>query len=200
MNTIITGNLTRDVELKYFESGKIKAVFSVACNIYNPKTKEQEPNYYNCEAWEKQAEFIAEKFKKGDKISLECVLKHETYKSKSGEDKETYILVARNVIYSGAYSVIMGEVEKEEKRFTGGNKQVQYVKLKDNSITVVNRNDKIDFEPKKCYTIFGTLKQTSDKKMLLEVVSIFNGNSEPKKEPVEETKTRVDFAEEEIPF
>ena len=87
MNVIINGNLTKDPEIKYFESGAVKAIFSVAVNIYNAKKKDYEPNYYNCEAWNKTAEFITEKFKKGDKVTLECVYKQETYKSKTGEEK-----------------------------------------------------------------------------------------------------------------
>ena len=40
MNIVINGNLTKDPEIKYFESGKIKTTFSVAVSSYNYKTKE----------------------------------------------------------------------------------------------------------------------------------------------------------------
>lgn len=172
MNVVINGNLTKDPEIKYFESGAVKAIFSIAVNIYNAKKKDYEPNYYNCEAWNKTAEFIVEKFKKGDKVTLECVYKQETYKSKIGEEKTKDVLTVKEVIYSGAYAVLTGYVEKEETRYTTNNVKIQFFKFKDSPITIQNLNEKIEVTKGNYYTVFGNLIQKEDKKIILNAKNI----------------------------
>lgn len=172
MNIIITGNLTKDADIKYFTSGKVKASFGIAVNLYNAKTKESTPNFYNVEAWDKTAEFITEKFKKGDKITLECVYKQDTYKDKSGEEKTRDILTVKEVIYSGAYAVLTGYVEKEETRYTKNNVKVQFFKFNDSPITIQNFNEKIEVTKGNYYTVFGNLIQKADKKIILNAKNV----------------------------
>lgn len=154
MNTIIIGNITQDIDIKYFESGKIKARFSVATNIYNPETKEKEPHFFDCEVWEKTAEYIGENYKKGDRIAVECVHKHETYE-KDGQTKEKEVFVVRNLIFTGAYSVVSGVVERQEVR-QKNDKTIQYLKLKDCEATIINKTKDLCTKGRE-YTIFGQL-------------------------------------------
>ena len=47
MNTaVLVGRVGRDAEIKYFESGKVKANFSIAVNRWDPKTKSEVADWY----------------------------------------------------------------------------------------------------------------------------------------------------------
>ena len=176
MEIIITGNLASDIDIRYFETGKVKAVFSVATNTYNPTTKEKEASFFNIAAWEKQAEFIGEKFKKGDKISLACWYKQDKFTGKDGTEKTKDIYTVRDVIFTEAYAVLNGVIDKEETR-TQNDKFIQYGQFKDSSVTIINKNESVAFKEGKCYTVMGVLHYSKDKKLLLDATSIFWGNN-----------------------
>lgn len=171
MNVIISGNLTKDVELRFFDSGKIKASFSLAINVYDAVKKEKVAHFFNCEAWDKDAEFIADKFKKGNSLTIQGVFKQESYNLK-GEDKIKNIFVAHKVIYTDAFGVVSGVVEKEEKRYTKNNTQIEFIKLQDNLITIKNFNTKKEVKVGDFCTVFGTLTQTEDKKLVITAINI----------------------------
>lgn len=73
------GYLSSDPEIQYFESGKNKTTFSLPLK----HTKEDEPVWLNCECWGSRGEEIAEKFKKGDEITVAGTLKNVEYKGKT---------------------------------------------------------------------------------------------------------------------
>jgi len=75
-----TGYISQDVDIKYFESGAIKARFSIPLK----RKKEDEPLWLNCIAWGKLAERIAEDFGKNSLISVQGYFKLE----KGKDDKE----------------------------------------------------------------------------------------------------------------
>ena len=67
MNTaVLVGRVGRDAEIKYFESGKVKANFSIAVNRWDPKTKSEVADWFNIDVWDKLAEFAGEYVKKGE--------------------------------------------------------------------------------------------------------------------------------------
>ena len=173
MNIVINGNLTKDPEIKYFESGKIKTTFSVAVSSYNYKTKEYDSNYFNCEAWNKTAELISEKFTKGKPINIECTYKHETYE-KDGQEKTKDVFIVNN-------------------------KSVQYIKLSEYpNVTLINKNEKISIVENNYYTFFGYTTNQS-KKTCIDVKAIFI--DETGKETGEIVKfADHEINEDEIPF
>ena len=66
---LLIGNITADLELKQTTAGKSVCSFSIAVN--RPFVKDenaQNVDFVNVVAWEKQAEFIAAYFSKGDPI------------------------------------------------------------------------------------------------------------------------------------
>ena len=197
MNIVINGNLTKDPEIKYFESGKIKTTFSVAVSSYNYKTNECDSNYFNCEAWNKTAELISEKFTKGKPINIECTYKHETYE-KDGQEKTKDVYIVNNLNFTSAIATIAGIVTKEEKRIVN-DKSVQYIKLSEYpNVTLINKNEKISIVENNYYTFFGYTTNQS-KKICIDVKAIFID------ETGKETGEIVKFAdheinEDEIPF
>ena len=104
MNTvIIVGRVGRDAEIRYFESGKVRASFSVAVNRWDSKTKSQVTDWFNIDAWDKQAEFAGEYIKKGMLISVEGRISQNKWTDKAtGEEKESFLIVANSINFVGA--------------------------------------------------------------------------------------------------
>lgn len=89
---IISGNITKELELRSTENGKKFLGFSIAVN---EGTKEKPiTNFFNCNAWEQNAEFINKYFSKGRKILIEGLLRTNKYTNSEGKElTNTYILV-----------------------------------------------------------------------------------------------------------
>jgi single-strand DNA-binding protein len=79
MNTVsLIGRLTADPELRYFETGKSVAKFSIAVN----RTKE-EADFFEIEAWEKTAEVVGQYCRKGSQVGISGSLVQERWKDKT---------------------------------------------------------------------------------------------------------------------
>lgn len=88
---VLTGRLTADPELKYTQSGKAFARFSLAVNrSYN----REETDFINCVAWDKRAELAAEYLRKGNQAGIQGSIRVRTYDDDSGQKKKiTEVLV-----------------------------------------------------------------------------------------------------------
>lgn len=93
----IVGNIWGAPEIKYFESGTVKATFSVAVNEYNKEKKEEKVHWLPCEIWGKQAEFIAEYGKSGSRVAVEGCLLTSTYADSEGQNKKRFYIKVRKV-------------------------------------------------------------------------------------------------------
>ena len=77
MNKVfLTGNLTRDVELKYTQGGKTYARVGLA--VKRPFAKDA-VDFFNLLAWEHTAEFLSKYFSKGSRIIVEGHLQTGSY-------------------------------------------------------------------------------------------------------------------------
>ena len=85
---ILMGNLTRDPELKFLQSGTAVANFGMAMNRrWNDQAtgeQREEVCFVEVEAWNRQAEVINEYFTKGSQILLEGSLKFESWDAEDG--------------------------------------------------------------------------------------------------------------------
>lgn len=97
---IITGNVTRDPELRYTPSGSAVCSFGVATNHSIKKGDQWEnvPTFHNIVVWGKQAEYISNNVKKGTKVSLTGRIDNRQYDGKDGTKKYISEIVADNVI------------------------------------------------------------------------------------------------------
>lgn len=100
MNTVqILGNLTRDPEVRYTQSGKAVATFNVAAsNTFvdsNNETKEQTA-FINCVAWGKLGESIGN-LRKGNRAFVEGRLQTRSYETADGQKKYVTEVVANFV-------------------------------------------------------------------------------------------------------
>jgi len=82
---ILTGRLTADPELKYTQSGKAFAKFTIAVNrTFN----REQTDFINCVAWDKRAEVIAEYLRKGNMTGVKGRLSVRNYEDENGQKKK----------------------------------------------------------------------------------------------------------------
>ncbi|MBR0460660.1 single-stranded DNA-binding protein [Candidatus Saccharibacteria bacterium] len=84
---ILAGNLTRDPEVKSLTSGTQVTGFSIAVNrVFKDSSgnKQEKVSFFDCSAWGRLGETIAQYAKKGDAILLSGRLDQRSW-----EDKET---------------------------------------------------------------------------------------------------------------
>lgn len=88
---IISGNLTRDPELRQTASGSSVLNFGVAVNdrVLNQRTNEWEdrPNFIDCVMFGKRAESLSRFLAKGAKVAIEGKLRWSQWQTKEGANR-----------------------------------------------------------------------------------------------------------------
>ena len=104
MNSVVlVGRVGRDAEIKYFESGKSKANFSIAVNRWDAKTKSEVADWFNVDVWDKQAEFAAEYIKKGRLLAVSGSIANNRWTDKvTGNDRESFYIRANEIRLLGS--------------------------------------------------------------------------------------------------
>ena len=99
MNRVfVTGNLCRDIELRYIPDGTAVGSFSIAVN---EKYKDKETtSFFNVTVWGKQAENCAKYIGKGSKVLIEGNLKQDTWE-KDGQKHQMVKINAQRVEFIG---------------------------------------------------------------------------------------------------
>lgn len=74
------GYLSADPEIKYFEKGSVKTIFSI------PLKDGEDTKWLNCVTWGKLAEDISEKYKKGNQMTVGGTFEQREYNGKTYTD------------------------------------------------------------------------------------------------------------------
>ena len=83
MNKVfLSGNLTRDVEVRYSQNGKAFAKLGIAVN--RPYSKEKVVDFFNLTAFNKTAEFCGRYMTKGTRVLVEGTIQTSNYENKDG--------------------------------------------------------------------------------------------------------------------
>lgn len=99
-HVILVGRSGRDPEIRYFESGKVVATFSVAVNR---PVRDGVTDWFDIEVWGKQAEVAGEYVKKGTLIGIDGRLRWDTWTRKDNGEKQTKpVVVANNIRLLGS--------------------------------------------------------------------------------------------------
>jgi single-strand DNA-binding protein len=88
-NVVLTGRLTKDAEIKYFENGSAKAQFTLAVQRKFKSENQPEADFINCVVWNKAAEILADYTKKGSLIGVEGRIETRNYEN--GEGNRVYV-------------------------------------------------------------------------------------------------------------
>ena len=91
------GRLTRDPEVRYTQSGKAYASFTLAIDRRKSGDGNQPADFIQCVAWEKTAEVISQYCTKGKKIAVEGRIQTRSYDAKDGAKRYVTEVVVNNM-------------------------------------------------------------------------------------------------------
>jgi single-strand DNA-binding protein len=101
---IITGNLTRDPELRSLQSGMSVCSLRIASNT---RRKDQsgewvdKPNYFDVTIWGRQGENAAQYLSKGRPVAIDGRLEWREFQDKEGNKRQAVEIVADNIQFLG---------------------------------------------------------------------------------------------------
>jgi len=101
---ILIGNLGRDPELRYVQSGQAVTTFSVATNdrwTDRDGKPQERTEWHRVVVWGKQAENCANYLAKGRSVYIEGRLQTREWEDKEGQKRQTTEIVAQTVQFLG---------------------------------------------------------------------------------------------------
>lgn len=101
---VMTGNLTRDPELRSTASGVSVCSLRIACNTRRKGpngTWEDKPNYFDVTVWGAQGENCARYLSKGRPIALDGRLEWREYEDRNGQRRQAIDIIADSVQFLG---------------------------------------------------------------------------------------------------
>ena len=124
MALAFSGNLTRDPELRYGQSGTPWVTFTVA------ETRGRDDNkkttFWECKAFGEMAEHIGESFAKGQRVIVDGSAETEQWEDKnSGQKRSKIVVTAWEVGRPVRFDPIVGDVPAAKKEDAQAAKAVQ---------------------------------------------------------------------------
>jgi single-strand DNA-binding protein len=102
---ILTGNLTRDPELRSTPSGMAVCSLRVACNTRRKNNAtgdwEDKPNYFDVTVWGAQGENCARFLAKGRPVAIDGRLEWREWQDQSGNNRQSVEIIADAVQFLG---------------------------------------------------------------------------------------------------
>jgi single-strand DNA-binding protein len=103
---VLTGNLTRDPELRNLPSGTAVCNMRIAVNSRRKDSSSGEwvdkPNYFNVKVWGAQGENCAEYLAKGRPIAVDGRLDWHEWEAQGGDKRQSVEIVADTVQFLGS--------------------------------------------------------------------------------------------------
>jgi len=102
---VLTGNLTRDPELRSLPSGMSVCSLRVACNTRRKNNStgewEDKPNYFDVTVWGAQGENCARFLSKGRPIAIDGRLEWREWETQDGQKRQAIDIIADAVQFLG---------------------------------------------------------------------------------------------------
>ena len=117
-NVVIVGNVTRDPELRFIQSGTAVASFGLAWNQRSSQGGEEKAHFFDVTCWRDLAENVADSIEKGDRVVVYGRLDYRSWESENGEKRSAVQIVADEVSFSLRWAT--AEVTKTNRRADGG--------------------------------------------------------------------------------
>jgi single-strand DNA-binding protein len=102
---VLTGNLTRDPELRSTGSGLAVCSLRVACNTRRKGASgewEDKPNYFDVTVWGAQGENCARFLAKGRPVAIDGRLEWREWEAEGGQKRQAVEIVADSVQFLGS--------------------------------------------------------------------------------------------------
>src|SRR6476661_1086231 len=113
----ISGNITRDPEMRYTPSGVSKVTFGVAVNRSwrNQQTQEwdEQTSFFNVVAWRQLAENVGASLAKGSRVVVTGRLEQRSWETEQGEKRSIVEIVADDVAASFRFAT--AEIHRVER-------------------------------------------------------------------------------------
>ena len=113
----ISGNITRDPEMRYTPSGVSKVTFGVAVNRSwrNQQTQEwdEQTSFFNVVAWRQLAENVGASLTKGARVVVSGRLEQRSWETEQGEKRSIVEIVADDVAASFRFAT--AEIHRVER-------------------------------------------------------------------------------------
>ena len=107
------GRATKDCQSAELPSGKVKADFGLAVNLYNDQT-----SFFDIQAYEKKAELCSKYVTKGKLLWLECDIRPRSYEDKNGNKKYVTDYVIRDIEFLSSESTAKQAEEQPRRKPT----------------------------------------------------------------------------------
>ena len=107
------GRATKNAEACELPSGKIKADFGLAVNLYNDQT-----SFFDIQAYDKKAELCSKYVTKGKLLWLECDIRTRSYEDKNGNKKYVTDYVIRDIEFLSSESTAKQAEEQPRRKPT----------------------------------------------------------------------------------
>src|SRR5215470_3925786 len=118
----ISGNITREPEIRYTPSGVSKCSFGVAVNRSwrNQQTQEweEQTSFFNVVAWRQLAENAGASLAKGSRVVVSGRLEQRSWETEQGEKRSVVEVVADDIAASLRFATV--EIHKVERTGPGG--------------------------------------------------------------------------------
>ncbi len=101
---VLTGNLTRDPELRSLPSGMSVCSMRIACNTRRKGQSgewEDKPNFFDVTVWGAQGENCARYLAKGRPIAVDGRLEWREYQTQDGQKRQAIDIIADSVQFLG---------------------------------------------------------------------------------------------------
>lgn len=101
---VLTGNLTRDPELRSTPSGTAVCGLRVACNTRRKDASGEwvdKPNYFDVTIWGRQGENAAQYLEKGRAVAIDGRLEWREWQDKEGNKRQSIDIIADSVQFLG---------------------------------------------------------------------------------------------------
>ena len=108
MNKIfVSGNLTRDPEVRFSGNGKTYAKMGIAVQRRVSKNANSDVptvDFFNLTAWDKTADFCGKYLRKGSRVLVEGRLQTSSYEGKDGVKRTGYDIMIENIEFASSKS------------------------------------------------------------------------------------------------
>ncbi|MBQ7704391.1 MAG: single-stranded DNA-binding protein [Selenomonadaceae bacterium] len=104
---ILSGNLARDPEVRYSQSGTAYAKSAIAVNRpFSSKSNEGQTtvDFFNFTVFGKQAEFCGRYMKKGSSVIIEGRIENDNYEDKNGVKRYAVNIMVEHIEFAGKKS------------------------------------------------------------------------------------------------
>ena len=134
---ILTGNITKDAELRYTANDKAYSKFSIANNEGYGDNKKT--NFFNCTLWGKSAENLNRFLTKGQKVLITGKVEINDYKDKEGVERK---IIDINVDSFGGVELLGNKAQQESGTNNDtSNNSDSPIDSNDDELTVVDYGD-----------------------------------------------------------